>query len=83
MCKHGDTVRVCVPGPDGWDFQEIDHCIARLVNALNKADIYTASSCCGHGEELGHIWLQDGRALIVLPEAMKETISVMVRKAEK
>ena len=83
MCKHGDTVEVCVPKlePHHWDFQSIDRCIAPLVNALNTADIYTASCCCGHGEELGYIWLRDGRALIVLPDATKDTISEMVTKA--
>ena len=83
MCKRGDTVSVMVlkDEPHHWHFQDIDRCIAPLVNALNKADIYTASCCCGHGEELGHIWLRDGRALIILPDATKDTITAMVTKA--
>lgn len=83
MCKRGDTVEVMVlkDEPNHWGFQDIDRCIAPLVNALNTADIYTASCCCGHGEELGYIWLRDGRVLIVLHDATKDSISALVTKA--
>ena len=83
MCTHGDTVSVRVSNGDArsWHFEDIDRCIAPLIEALNAARIYTASCCCGHGEEHGYIWLRDGRALIVLNEATKEAITEMARKA--
>lgn len=75
MCNHGDEVLLWVPIPADlshtgkfrWDKKGIDTCIAPLVDALNRARIFTESCCCGHGEMLGHIWLQDGRVLVVLP----------------
>jgi len=39
---------------------EIDACIAPLVEALQKAGIYTLTSCCGHGKEDGYILLENG-----------------------
>ena len=47
----------------------IDHCIAQIVAALNAANIRTVASCCGHRRMKGCIALEDGRAIIVLPEA--------------
>ena len=45
----------------------IDSCIADLVDALNHVDIWTRSSCCGHGKSDGIIDLEDGRQLVVKP----------------
>jgi len=47
----------------------IDHCISRIVAALNAANIRTIASCCGHQKTYGDIMLKDGRVLIVLPRA--------------
>jgi len=88
MCKQGTEIVLNVPiphdlawnGTPHWSNKTIDNCIAPLVQALNNAGIYTASCCCGHSEELGHIWLQDGRVLIILPDATKDTISYIVTK---
>jgi hypothetical protein len=73
MCDHGDTValRVLVPanlshtGAARWATKDIDRCIAPIVDALNTAGIFTANSCCGHGERDGEIILQDGRTIII------------------
>ena len=73
MCNHGDEVLLSVPIPAHlshtgelrWDTKGVDSCIAPIVKALNDAGIYTASSCCGHGESDGVIILHDGRELIV------------------
>jgi hypothetical protein len=88
MCKHGDEVVLRVPinpelsfdGQSRWDDKGIDRCIAPLVQALNFAGIYTSSCCCGHNAEYGHIWLQDGRVLIILPFGTKTIITEYVRK---
>ena len=91
MCDWGTCVDLNVPisrelsrdGNSRWDKKSIDQCLAPLVDALNKAGIYTASSCCGHGKEFGHIWLQDGRVLIILPEnTNKDNVFEITRKAE-
>lgn len=47
---------------------EIDKDIEDLVKALNAQKIYTTSSCSGHGEEFGHIFLGDGRLLVIVPK---------------
>lgn len=73
MCIQGDEVLLYVPIPahlahDGqfrWDWKAVDRCIAPIVVALNKAGIYTAGCCCGHGQENGTIFLHDGRVLHV------------------
>jgi hypothetical protein len=75
MCKWGNNklCRVNIPsalshtGKPRWEIKGIDSCIANIVNALNQAKIFTDSSCCGHGKEFGHIWLRDGRILVILP----------------
>ena len=52
---------------------EIDEDIRDLVNALNLGGIPTGSSCSGHNKEWGHIWLKDGRVLIIYyPDYTKE-----------
>lgn len=73
MCDWGDTINLRVPipahlshtGKARWDTKPIDRCIAPLVDALNKAGIYTASCCCGHGLGNGSILLHDGRELVI------------------
>lgn len=73
MCQWGDSICVYVPipaelshtGEFRLDVKPIDRCIASLVQALNAAGIWTASSCCGHGKEPGTILLHDGRKLVV------------------
>jgi len=84
MCKKGNHVEMKVRvdingGVIIFRQQPIDSCIAPLVKALNDAGIYTASCCCGHGEELGHIWLHDARVLVIMPSpATKGAVSAMV-----
>lgn len=71
MCIWGDEVILRVPMPAAlshtgefrWAEKAVDHCIAPIVQALNDAGIYTANSCCGHGETEGTIHLHDGRVL--------------------
>lgn len=73
MCVWNNTVKLEVPIPPDlsytgefrWDKKPIDACIAPLVKALNDAGIYTASSCCGHGQYEGSIILHDGRTLVI------------------
>jgi len=75
MCKYNNCalVKVWIPpelshtGKGRWDIKPIDACIARIIEALNKDGIRTISSCCGHGNDLGRIDLEDGRALVVIP----------------
>lgn len=74
MCQRGDEVLLKVPIPAHlshtgcfrWDTKAIDSCIAPIVRALNDAGIYTANSCCGHGDGPGSIILHDGRELIIV-----------------
>ena len=74
MCKWGTykKVRVKIPadlsstGKVKWKKMNIDSCIAPIVEALQKAGIDMRGSCCGHGKEIGHIDLQDGRSLIII-----------------
>jgi hypothetical protein len=73
MCTTVTKLRVLTA--DGWRDQDIDQCIEPIVKALNRGDIHTVSCCCGHGKELGHIWLEDGRVLVILPsEPSKEEV---------
>ena len=77
MCRHRDTIKVFVPGscrPLGWSTEDIDSCLVPIVRTLNAGGIYTMSCCCGHGRELGHIWLQDGRTLVIVPSVTKERL---------
>ncbi len=75
MCDHGDTILVGVKisadlshsGEAYWKRTKIDRCIAPLVNALQEAQIDMRGSCCGHGQGIGDIHLQDGRLLLILP----------------
>ena len=73
MCKHGDTVDVMVTiaadlshsGVQGPCVMPIDRCIASIVQALQDAGIVMRHSCCGHGDSLGQIELDDGRRLVI------------------
>lgn len=73
MCEHGNEIFLIVPIPANlshtgkfrWETKAIDSCIATIVDALNKAGIYTAGCCCGHGRIDGNIILHDGRVLII------------------
>lgn len=75
MCAWGTETLLLVPipahlshtGSFRWELKGVDSCIADLVEALNAAGIYTANSCCGHGERPGGIILHDGRVLTVQP----------------
>ena len=62
--------------------RSIDHCIHRIVAALNAANIQTVASCCGHKTMNGNIILEDGRVLIILPNTpsnMDEWGKVVIR----
>lgn len=83
MCN--ETVLLKVPTCDDWSEQEIDRCIAPLVQALNDGGILTSSCCCGHGKELGHIWLRDGRILAIMPTGTgkEEVVETLQRDRSK
>jgi len=81
MCKWGThtKVKVTIPavyrghsvshtGKDRVEYKKIDSCIAPIVDALNKANIQTLFSCCGHEKCPGYITLKDGRELFIMPD---------------
>ena len=47
--------------------RNIDHCIHKIVAALNAGNVETVACCCGHGKHDGNIALADGRVLIIKP----------------
>ena len=55
-----------VPMQSGHRVADIDLCIARIVAALNAANIETVASCCGHGTMPGIISLTDGRQFVIV-----------------
>ena len=55
--------QVCMPIKRRVEY--IDHCIAKIVAALNAANIVTMASCCGHRKMHGRIDLRDGRVLAI------------------
>jgi hypothetical protein len=55
----------------------IDLCIADIVAALNAANITTVASCCGHGELLGNVILEDGR-MITISETKRNSDGIIV-----
>ena len=71
MCKWGTEEVVEIKGDDGVVRKiGIDKCIADIVKALHQGGVPTASHCCGHYKEHGHVVLRDGRCLIVIePES--------------
>ena len=64
MCERNDTVPIMIDGKP----RSIDRCIAQIVEALNRAGVKTAASCCGHGIRPGNIALADGRELVIVPD---------------
>ena len=65
VCCALGTYGCCVPMPIRGRVRGIDYCIADIVAALNAANIITEASCCGHGQMLGTVSLEDGRWLLV------------------
>lgn len=68
MCKWGmyKTVKLCKPKEISKRvYIQVDSCLADLIQALNDAQIYTITSCCGHGKGYGEIILEDGRTLTI------------------
>jgi len=71
MCN--ETVEVMVVVPAGlshtceayYKHAKIDKCISEIVRALNRSDVLTSGSCCGHGKRPGEIILQDGRTIFI------------------
>jgi hypothetical protein len=64
-CRPCGAYECQVPMPIRGRRVDVDLCIADIVAALNAANLETAASCCGHGEQDGSIALVDGRELIV------------------
>jgi len=63
VCRRGDFTTCVINGRKA----KIDRCIAPIIDALNAAGIVTAESCCGHGEEEGHILAyQDGEHRLII-----------------
>lgn len=54
--------------PGGTRDHAIDPCIAPIVKALNDGAVPTVATCCGHGSEMGNIWLDDGRVLALFSD---------------
>jgi len=73
MCKWGTNTILNVlisaessyTGKERWADKPVDSCIAPIVDALNKAGIYTGGSCCGHGKNDGWIALHDGTLITI------------------
>jgi hypothetical protein len=88
MCEHGKTVdlEVKIPaaysdsGKDEIKIKPVDSCIAPIVDALNRAEIYTICSCCGHGELPGQIDLEDDRVLTVFSKEQFQDEWSVVKK---
>ena len=57
------TIRNQVAMPINGRVQCIDYCIHHIVAALNAGGDHTLASCCGHGEQPGRIYMEDGRVL--------------------
>ncbi len=62
MCEKGTITIAQIAGKP----IRVDSCIASLVEAVNTR-YATIESCCGHGQVLGTIDLEDGRRLLVEP----------------
>ena len=63
MCNETQSVKLAA-----GETALIDGCIAEIVESLQSlpASQRTMNCCCGHGDNLGVIFLQDGRAVLVL-----------------
>ena len=63
MCEWGNTKPMVINGR----VRDIDSCIFDIVQALNKFNLITMASCCGHKNPgLGNICLKDGRVIAIL-----------------
>lgn len=67
MCKRGEVNDVHLCGTNRHPIASVDSCISDIVQALNDAKIKTIASCCGHGEWVGWIALEDGRHFDLFP----------------
>ena len=67
-CSHCGECPVLMRFPGGTRDHGIDPCIASIVKALNDGGILTKATCCGHGSEMGNIWLDDGRVLALFSD---------------
>lgn len=73
MCDWGTNITLRVPIPANvshtgkfrWANKAVDSCIAKYVQALNDAGLYTGGCCCGHGKHDGFIGLHDGTILTI------------------
>ncbi len=82
MCNRGNSTIVDVTIPADLSHtgearkapKGVDTCIAPIVKALEEAGIVMRSSCCGHGEQLGVIMLQDKRLLLVVDPAVANAL---------
>lgn len=66
-CSHCEEVPVLMD-LRGTRKHGIDPCIVSIVKALNEGDVSTAASCCGHGDGMGNIKLDDGRVLAIFSD---------------
>lgn len=78
MCGNFGTYEDVVTLPLSGRCHDIDRCIHTLVAALNAAGIETLASCCGHRQINGRIDLDDGRVLIILPDATHAAAAALV-----
>lgn len=76
MCEWGNTRKVMVKVPSNlsyigkarWESASVDSCIADLVGEMQKGELVTVASCCGHNKYPGVISLDDGRHLLVVAD---------------
>lgn len=66
MCDQHSNIVITTPNGELLD---IDGCIADLVDVLNQNGYPTVASCCGHGTHYGSIALEDGRWVLLVPDA--------------
>jgi hypothetical protein len=67
-----ETYQAQVALPLNGRVRNIDHCIHRLVSALNAGGCETVACCCGHGKMPGRIDLEDGRVLVIMTPAQAD-----------
>lgn len=77
-CDYVDKVNVRID----WREVEIDSCISKMVDALNKGGVKTITSCCGHGVTDGYILCED-YLLVVSKERNKEARNRYLRDWER
>lgn len=61
----------------------IDHCIHKIVAALNAGGVETVACCCGHGQQQGRIDLADGRVLWIGSDTAPMTLTHQKDEYEK